>query len=158
MTSQVVSLVYFLAAKKPRFEHVIAVDAKFTLFERAWCVAELAEGSLRGVKQHLLVRSRSSLERNARKVWNLRIEDMKASRIEDIKGILDRIPDTAAFNRKLRVTIWDKNVGLMEVWKGLDTTEQMSQIGRLARWQHFCGRKDMEFVKEFWDNWEPKGA
>ena len=87
----------YLSAHDVNFEQVIAVDAKFDLFSRAWCVSELAKAHALGMKQHLKLINKRSLKDHSQSLEQLRIEDMQASRPEDIAEILADIPDKARF-------------------------------------------------------------
>merc|ERR1711963_639618 len=57
---------------------------------------------------------------------------MKASRPEDVAEILAEIPNHEEFNQKLHSLIFDR---LIPQWNNLDAQEQMTRIGRIARWQ-----------------------
>jgi len=59
----------------------------------------------------------------------LRIENMKASRPEDIVEILAAIPDKVAFNDQLQALLFEN---LIPNWNNLDVQEQMVVIGRIA--------------------------
>ena len=63
---------------------------------------------------------------------NLRVQNMQASRLEDIAEILASIPDKEAFNSGLQTLLFDK---LIPNWHNLDACEQMAVVGRVARWQ-----------------------
>ena len=58
----------------PSFSQVIAVDAEFDLFTRAWCVSEIAQASTMGMRQHLKLLNVRSLESNAKRLQTLRVE------------------------------------------------------------------------------------
>ena len=49
-------------AHDPDFTQVVAIDAKFDLFTRAWCVSELAKAHTMGMKQQLKVLSVRALD------------------------------------------------------------------------------------------------
>eukprot|EP00928_Gymnodinium_smaydae_P051489 TRINITY_DN3503_c0_g1_i1.p1 TRINITY_DN3503_c0_g1~~TRINITY_DN3503_c0_g1_i1.p1 ORF type:complete len:692 (-),score=79.06 TRINITY_DN3503_c0_g1_i1:291-2366(-) len=123
----------YLAACNEQLEHVIAVDANFDLFTRAWVVAELAEAHDVGIRQHLRIKSRTTLLESEHSLRDLRIEAMQASRPEDIDEILAGIQDKDAFNSRLQSMIFGSSGGLISEWKGLDGLEQMTRIGQLAR-------------------------
>merc|ERR1712113_953204 len=97
----------FLAATDPDFEQLIAVDRKFIMFTRAWCVAEMAEASECGLKQNMKIWSNNSLQEQKQFLKGLKIEEMSASRPEDIQDILAKIHDTASFNDRLQKLIFD---------------------------------------------------
>ena len=122
----------YLSAHDPNFAQVVAVDAEFDTFTRAWCVSELAKAHAMGMQQHLKLLNVRALERRAGRLRNLRIENMKATRPEDVAQILAGIPDKAAFNAKLQSLLFHT---LLPQWRNLDAREQMAVIGRIARWQ-----------------------
>lgn len=124
----------YLSSTDDDFEQVIAVDGDFTLFSRAWCVAELAEAHRMGMKQNLKVRSRSTLSLHEDALRSLRVEEMRASRQEDVEEILKTINDKEKFNESLQDLIFDEKDGLLSAWKGMDAAEQMTRVGRLARY------------------------
>jgi len=124
-------MIRLLAARDLSFSQVIAVDADFGLFGRAWCVAELAEAHRLDMGQHLRLRSRQDLTLHEGELRNLRVESMQASRPEDVEEILAKIPDTRAFNKALRHLVLN---GLLVSWISLDSRQQFGEVGRLLRW------------------------
>merc|ERR1712232_1009630 len=83
-------------------------------------------------KQHLKLLNVRALEARRDTLRHLRIEDMKASRPEDVREILEGIPDPAAFNMQVQRLLFDR---LIPQWMNLDAIDQMTIIGRIARWQ-----------------------
>ena len=122
-----------LSAGNPEFAQVVAVDEQFGLFTRAWCVAELVQADEMKLKQHVKMHSKILLERKAGGLNNLRVQDMQASRPEDVQYILERIPDKTLFNAKLQKLIFDKT-GLLSTWCQLDASRQMEEVGNLLKW------------------------
>jgi len=88
------------------FSQVVAVDRQFSLFTRAWCVAELVEADTCNMPQRVYVSSQKALERNQATLANVRVEECKASRQEDVQMILSKIElandSIENFNCKLR--------------------------------------------------------
>lgn len=125
----------FLASTDIAFAQVVAVDKKYELFDRAWCVCELAQASEAGMTQRLKIADMMSLEANECQLRNLKVENMQASRREDVEEILAGIPDVPQFNQKLQRLIFDDTSGLISACRRQDTRKQMAHIGRLARWQ-----------------------
>lgn len=130
-------MLLYLHATDRGFMQIVAIDASFALFTRAWCIAEIATGSKLGIRQSLKFYSRAVLDANEEKLRNIRIQDMSASRMEDIEEILSTIPDPEMFNMQLQMLIFDDEAGLLASWRGLDSAQQMMLVGRLARW-HFA--------------------
>ena len=81
-----------VAKQNPLHRHVVAVDSSFAVFERAWCVSEIYTANDIGLHQHLVIRSRDDLIENETLLRHLRIENMQASRQEDVEEILRRGP------------------------------------------------------------------
>ncbi|CAE7301598.1 unnamed protein product, partial [Symbiodinium pilosum] len=138
-----------VAANNPRFSQVVAVDSRFVLFRRAWCVAELVEADEAGIRQHVQVHSRKVLEENEESLRNLKVEDMAASNPEDVDFILNRISNKSVFNKKLQQLIFDEH-GLLSNWHQLDTLHQMQEIGNLLKWIMADG--GLGVVWQYWVN------
>eukprot|EP00929_Paragymnodinium_shiwhaense_P078678 TRINITY_DN40801_c0_g1_i1.p1 TRINITY_DN40801_c0_g1~~TRINITY_DN40801_c0_g1_i1.p1 ORF type:complete len:684 (+),score=84.20 TRINITY_DN40801_c0_g1_i1:268-2052(+) len=121
----------YLAASDPGFHHVIAVDRRFVLFSRAWCVAELAVGHQLGVKQQIIVFSPCSIVEHRSQLDGLRIQDMEASRPEDVSEILSKIPDADAFNQHLQQMLLGDR-GLLVLWTSMDEFTMVARLGQVA--------------------------
>jgi len=140
----------FLASTDKHFQQVVAVDVGFSLFGRAWCVAELAEARRLGICQSLKLKSARVLQEHAEELRCLQVEQMKASRPEDVADILAKIPDVAAFNSALQQLIFDKDSGLLAAWDGVDTARRMSEAGHLLKWS-MADPNQASLVWKFWD-------
>ena len=132
----------FLARKDPNFTEVIAVDANLDLFGRAWCVAELFEAHRMGMAQNLMLRNTATLMTRQSTLQDIRVEDMKASRPEDVQQILEKIPDKKAFNEKLQELIFDGQVGLLAARKKADVLEQMEDLSYVLKWARLSESTD----------------
>ncbi|CAK8997574.1 unnamed protein product [Durusdinium trenchii] len=115
----------YLSSCDESFAEVVAVDASLELFGRAWCIAELAEGQRMGMAQSLKLRNK--------------VEEMTASRPEDVEAILSKIRADvgyASFNRSghLQKLIFDKNIGLVTAWKNADALQQMEELSHVLKW------------------------
>jgi len=128
----------FLAATDNDFAQVIAVDRKFGLFGRAWCVAEIAEAHKMGVTHRLKVSAGHAEHSKHDQLQHLRIEHMKAARPEDVEDILAKIPDVSEFNKFLQELLFGQS-GLFVMWQGLSALDQASKIGRHARLANVLG-------------------
>ena len=62
------------------------------------------------------------------------MQDMTATRREDVDAILAKIPDKVAFNRKLQELIFDQKVGLLTAWKQADALQQMEELSHVLKW------------------------
>ncbi|CAE8639125.1 unnamed protein product [Polarella glacialis] len=126
------SMMHWLAATDTSFYQVVAVDAGFELFGRAWCVAELAEAHSIGMCQQLKVVSAAALEENAHKLRDLKVQEMRASRQEDVDEILAKIPDHETFNQQLHDMIF---YSVISGWTDLDEQQKLDKAAHIARWQ-----------------------
>ncbi|CAJ1340843.1 unnamed protein product, partial [Effrenium voratum] len=124
-------MIGWLAATDSTFIQVIATDSEMELFTRAWCVAEVAEAYMMGVGQKLKIESQAALKQRSAEMKNLRIEDMKASRVEDVQEILDRIPEKAEFNQQLQ-HLFGKL--FRNLWQ-LHPSERVKMAFREVRWK-----------------------
>lgn len=131
-------MIEFLAHRDSRFSQVIAVDSEFMLFSRAWCVAEVAKSYELGMVQHVLCFSADCLEHHRGSLCGLRIQDMKATRPEDVDEILAKITDVEGFNLKLQTLIFDN---LFARWHRLDAGQRLIRVGRIIRYQSACSRQ-----------------
>ncbi|CAK9077581.1 unnamed protein product [Durusdinium trenchii] len=81
----------YLFQQNPWFAQVVAVDAELTLFTRAWCVAELAQGQRMGMAQSLKLRNKAVLLERKQTLECLKVEEMQATRPADKDVILSKI-------------------------------------------------------------------
>ncbi|CAE6970143.1 BMY1 [Symbiodinium sp. KB8] len=131
---------------------VIAVDQHLELFNRAWCVAEIAEARRLQMKQSLKLASKATLHQRAGTLKNLDVRSMRASSDMDKKIILDKIKSSTnidQFNEELQALIFDPRSGLLASWNAMDSLQQIGEVGRLIRW----GLADAGTGK-VWKAWE----
>lgn len=140
----------YLAGKDESFAEVIAVDEKLDLFERAWCMAEVAEAKQMGMEQNLKLRNKETLIIRQNTLRGLDVKQMQASRPEDVKAILAKIPDTKAFNDYLQDLIFDQNSGLLTNWHKADALQQMEEASRVLRWARISEAQDGAII---WREW-----
>eukprot|EP00435_Cladocopium_sp_Y103_P001287 s1514_g1.t1 len=107
------------------------------LFQRAWCVAELAEAHRLGMAQKLFLRNKATLMTRQSTLQGLQVENMRASRPEDVQQILSKIPDKVTFNKKLQELIFDGNVGLLAAWRKADVLQHMEDLSYILKWARF---------------------
>eukprot|EP00931_Biecheleriopsis_adriatica_P117426 TRINITY_DN9294_c0_g1_i1.p1 TRINITY_DN9294_c0_g1~~TRINITY_DN9294_c0_g1_i1.p1 ORF type:complete len:623 (-),score=110.88 TRINITY_DN9294_c0_g1_i1:46-1914(-) len=124
----------FLAATDKNFSQVIAVSPEYLLFSRAWCVAEIAAANQMGMEQKLKLLSRENFRAKRKHLRNLKVQEMQASRKEDIDEILSKIPDCDDFNQRLSELIFSDETGLLAAWGHMDANEQLSRIGVWLVW------------------------
>ncbi|CAE7770911.1 BMY1 [Symbiodinium sp. CCMP2456] len=102
-------------------EHLIAVDQSLDLFNRAWCIAEIAEARRLGMRQSLKLISNRVLLRRERSLRNLDIARMKCADSSDKTMILEKIEQYISverFNEQLRFLIFDERSGWLKLSKG----------------------------------------
>eukprot|EP00928_Gymnodinium_smaydae_P095075 TRINITY_DN8111_c0_g3_i1.p1 TRINITY_DN8111_c0_g3~~TRINITY_DN8111_c0_g3_i1.p1 ORF type:complete len:674 (-),score=56.01 TRINITY_DN8111_c0_g3_i1:78-2099(-) len=124
-------VIAFLSATDPSFAHVIAVDRRFDIFSRAWCVAEVAAADSFGMEQHMKLPSRQALDTKVAMLKHLDVRRMQAARAEDVVEILAKIPDVSAFNARLQDMLFGKE-GLFGLWSNVDVFQQAAELGRVA--------------------------
>ena len=120
---------------------VIAVDQSLDLFQRAWCVAEIAEARRLQMKQALKLASKATMMHRVHTLENLDVQKMRASRETDRELILSKIKQSTnidQFNKELRSLILDEQSGLLASWHAMDSLQQIGEVGRLIRW---CGKR-----------------
>ncbi|CAE7246064.1 BMY1 [Symbiodinium sp. CCMP2456] len=131
---------------------VIAVDQACDLFQRAWCVAEIAEAKRLRLNQVLKLKSRATVRQHEHALQNLDVRSMNASSETDKALILNKIAQTNRidqFNKELQLLILDPKTGLLASWHAMDSLQQIAEAGRLIRW----GLADAGTGK-VWKAWE----
>ena len=116
---------------------IVAVDQSIGLFNRAWCVAEIAEAKRLQMTQSLQLASRATIMQRARTLENLDVRCMRASSKADKELILKKIESITnidQFNKELRSLILDPKSGLLASWHAVDSLQQIGEAGRLVRW------------------------
>lgn len=109
-------MMQYLAMMSPGFAQVIAVDAKFSMFTRIWCVAELAEARRSFLPQFLKVHSKSSLDEHLTELQSLDVRSAEASMPADRDLVLAKIRDPDKFNSQLRDLVLNPKSGLVALW------------------------------------------
>jgi hypothetical protein len=111
------------------FALVIYVDETFDIFSRAWCVAELVEASMAGLRQHVKIPSEDSLVKYSDDLLELDVRASKAARPEDKQEILARIKNVDTFNEHLQWLIFGSE-GLFKDM--VDGVLQWRSVGKIA--------------------------
>jgi len=119
----------FLQETVPTFKQVVAVDAEFSMFSRAWCVAELVEADSSCIPQAVLIHSSTSLEQHYGNLATLDVRGCEASRAEDKDMILKKIGNIETFNERLQWLMFATE-GLFSTW--VDAVSRASTVGRIA--------------------------
>jgi hypothetical protein len=81
-----------------------------------------------------MLRNKATLMNRQCTLEGLQVENMKASRPEDVQQILAKIPDKKAFNKKLQELIFDGTTGLLASWKKADVLQQMEDLSYVLKW------------------------
>merc|ERR1712008_246388 len=89
-----------------QLSQVIAADLDFEVFKRAWCVAEIVEADSLKMQQELVLHDMDSLHKHGSSLTQLSVHSCRATRVEDKEGIIQKIGDTAAFDRHLQWRWW----------------------------------------------------
>lgn len=132
-----------LSASDQRFAQIVAIDSGFSLFSRAWCVAEIAAAGEAGMLQQLKVMSMECFDSHEVSLHNLQVQSMQASRPEDKDAILRRIPDHDCFNRSLHDLLFND---LLPDWSRIDGEHQLRRVGALSRWQDVASRRSSNHI------------
>jgi len=112
------TMMFELTRRVQGFQQLVVVDPDFTLFSRAWCVAELVQASKCSIAQRVEVLSRQGIDLYSndmaiyRKLASLTVTTCQASRQEDRDAILASIADVQAFDAQLQDMIFG-DMGLM---------------------------------------------
>lgn len=121
-----------LSKAVPDFSQLVVVDKDFRLFQRAWCVAELAQARACGITQRIKISSQEDLDRHRPALKRLDVSRMQASRPEDVAMILAKIPDVASFNAELQALVCDDSKGLLAMWDVEKQMQKLMMMGQLV--------------------------
>ncbi|CAE8656240.1 unnamed protein product [Polarella glacialis] len=127
-----------LQHRQPNLRHLVAVDRRFELFSRAWCVAELVQSYLSNLPQTVLLLSNRALDVQAEclETYNflatLTVLGCKASREEDRLQILAKIPDVHEFDVQLQAVIFGSRGLLRNALAGFDRVDAAARAARRA--------------------------
>lgn len=122
-------MMVFLKGAQDNFEQVIAVDTRFALLKRAWCLAELVEADNSQIPQRLLLHSDKAIEEHYKHLKTVDVRNSQAARYEDKAEIIRKIQDIDAFNEVLRWLIFSET-GLLTMW--MDAESRLTGVGRVA--------------------------
>ncbi|CAE8587928.1 unnamed protein product [Polarella glacialis] len=127
-----------LQHRQPNLRHLVAVDRRFELFSRAWCVAELVQSYLSNLPQTVLLLSNRALDVQAEdletynRLATLTVLECKASREEDRLQILAKIPDVHEFGVQLQAVIFGSRGLLRRALAGFDRVDAAARAARRA--------------------------
>ena len=83
------------------------------------------------------------------------VENMRASRPEDVQQILAKIPDKKLFNEKLQELIFGQ-LGLLAAWKMADVLQHMEDLSYILKWAKLSER--VENGTLIWRSWTYGGS
>lgn len=111
----------------------VIADESVDLFNRAWCVAEMAEAKRLRMPMALKVASRAAILQRSGALENLDVRRMRASSETDKELILDKIRSSADvdhFNTELQLQslIFDPQSGLLASWSAMDSMQRMAHL------------------------------
>ncbi|CAE8732456.1 unnamed protein product, partial [Polarella glacialis] len=124
-------MMQLLQRRQPDLRHLVAVDRRFELFGRAWCVAEIVQSYLSNLPQTVLLPSNRALDVQAEDLetynWlaTLTVLERKASREEDRLQILAKIPEVHEFDVQLQAVIFGS--------RGLNALVGFNRVDAAAR-------------------------
>lgn len=137
-----VDMMAYLASNDEDFQQVVAVDPEFQLFERAWCIAEMAKAHSLYVTQNLKMLMCTSSNQFEKMLRALDVRNLKASRPEDVEYILASIPDHDEFNTRLKELIFNPHIGVYTRWVHSDPRGRMALAGRVISQLGMCGENN----------------
>ena len=105
-------MMLWLQQQNPNFRQLVSVDSQFTVFERAWCVAELIAAHNAEMPQSVCMYSNRPFDLDAedlsiyQKLANLSVSNSLSSRPEDKEMVLSQISSVPAFDAELQFLIF----------------------------------------------------
>ena len=115
-----------------------------------------AEAHRLGMAQTLFLRNKATLMTRQGTLEALQVENMRASRPEDVQQILSKIPNKTMFNQKLQELIFDGQVGLLAAWRKADVLQQMEDLSHLLKWARASASVDNGAL--IWRRWVAPAA
>uniref|UniRef100_A0A6T1LE03 Uncharacterized protein n=1 Tax=Alexandrium monilatum TaxID=311494 RepID=A0A6T1LE03_9DINO len=137
-------MIELLGSGADDFAQLVVVDREYDVFERAWCVAELHRAYAMGIRQRVCMHMNSVLDVDAndlvvyQRLSTLTVTACRASRPEDKREILSKIPDKQEFDEQLQEVIFGSRGLLRRQLQGFGVLEAASRTAfRVARVQSF---------------------
>lgn len=122
------------------FSHLVVADAKFEVFTRAWCIAEIVESEASCIPKRIMTHSETAVDHNYNSLVCIDVRDCRASRPEDREMILAHIIDVDSFNLQLQLAIFGTE-GLLSEW--VDGPGRTSLVARILRRIDGCTASQM---------------
>jgi len=112
------NMVEYMASCTPGLRQVVVVDENLEVFTRAWVVSELSIAHRLQIPQAVKMRNSASFLAGSRKrIGEVKVENCKASRPEDVWQILSKIDNIQEFNRSLNTLIFGQRIGLLDRYR-----------------------------------------
>lgn len=122
------------------FSHLVVADAKFEVFTRAWCIAEIVESEASCIPKRIMTHSETAVDDKYNSLVCIDVRDCRASRSEDREMILAHIMDVDSFNLQLQLAIFGTE-GLLSEW--VDGPGRTSLVARILRRIDGCTASQM---------------
>ncbi|CAK9006901.1 Uncharacterized protein SCF082_LOCUS9225 [Durusdinium trenchii] len=129
-------MMLWLQQHNPNFRQLVSVDCEFTVFERAWCVAELVAAHNAEMPQSVCMYSNRAFDLDAedlstyQKLTNLSVANSLSSRPEDKEMVLSQISSVPAFDAELQFLIFGNRGLLKQKFFGFDALIPAARTAR----------------------------
>ncbi|CAE7230429.1 unnamed protein product [Symbiodinium natans] len=129
-------MMLWLQYKNPKLRQLVAVDHKFDVFSRSWCVAELVAAHGADIPQTVCLESSKPFDPYADDLAiydhlvNLSVADSLASRPEDKEMILSKVSCMREFDAALQMLIFGNRGLLTKKFVGFDLLEPAARFTR----------------------------
>jgi len=129
-------MMLWLQRSNPKFRQLVAVDCDFSVFERAWCVAELVAAHNAKMPQSVCLSCNKAFDLDAEdlsiygKLTNLSVANSLSSRPEDKEMVLSQISSVPAFDAELQLLIFGNRGLLKQKFFGFDSLIPAARTAR----------------------------
>jgi len=129
-------MMLLLKRKVEGFGQIVAVDNRFELFHRAWCIAELVQAHYSEIPQTVLMASNQVLDIYEEDVTvftrlaTLTVTECQASRPEDREEILKNIPNVADFDARVQMLVCGEHGLLSKCFSGFAILDGAAHTAR----------------------------
>jgi len=129
-------MMLLLQRKVEGFRQIVAVDNRFEIFSRSWCIAELAQAHYSEIPQKVLLASNQVLNIYEEDVTvfirlaTLTVTECQASRPQDREEILKSIPNVADFDARVQMLVCGENGLLSTRFSGFGILDVAAHTAR----------------------------
>ncbi|CAE7616982.1 LRK10L-1.1 [Symbiodinium sp. CCMP2592] len=130
------AMMLWLQYKNPRLRQLVAVDRKFDVFSRSWCIAELVAAHGADIPQSVCLETSKPFDPTAEDLAiyeylvNLSVANSLASRPEDKEMILQKVSSVREFDAALQMLIFGNRGLLTKKLTGFDLLEPAARFTR----------------------------